>query len=399
MLSRLLTNNKSIKLHLFLIVFCNFIFFDSKIVKSQSYTEELNLSQKIDRLEKIIIENSSNNRNISNQETIIENLNPNEVEARLQARMLQLEKLIEDLTGQVEETRFELSQLKREMKLSNEDIKYRLSYIEEKAGVSIAVSDLPSFNNSLSVNESQLDEEGANQRNLRIEPVPGIPLSTPVQSQPAMDDLDTLNQVQQNSTPEDTMGILFTNKDGKPLPPKSENLFLGQDQVAEEIPKKADSITQFDLTNKNLNIEENEISQGLILPNGTDQDQYNYAFEILRLANGPADYEKAERALRAFLDKNPSSDLAGNAQYWIGETFYVRSDFERAAVEFLAGYEQYPSSVKGPDNLLKLGLSLARLDQKDVACASLSKLSTEYPSASDTIKRRAQSERGNLKCS
>ena len=399
MLSRLLTNNKSIKLHLFLIVFCNFIFFDSKIVKSQSYTGELNLSQKIDRLEKIIIENSSNNRNISNQETIIENLNPNEVEARLQARMLQLEKLLEDLTGQVEETRFELSQLKREMKLSNEDIKYRLSYIEEKAGVSIAVSDLPSFNNSLSVNESQLDEEGSNQRNQRIEPVLGIPLSTPVQNQPAMDDLGTLNQVQQNSTPEDTMGILFTNKDGKPLPPKSENLFLGQDQVAEEIPKKADSITQFDLTNKNLNIEENEISQGLILPNGTDQDQYNYAFEILRLANGPADYEKAERALRAFLDKNPSSDLAGNAQYWIGETFYVRSDFERAAVEFLAGYEQYPSSLKGPDNLLKLGLSLARLDQKDVACASLSKLSTEYPSASDTIKRRAQSERGNLKCS
>ena len=399
MLSRLLTNNKSIKLHLFLIVFCNFIFFDSKIVKSQSYTGELNLSQKIDRLEKIIIENSSNNRNISNQETIIENLNPNEVEARLQARMLQLEKLLEDLTGQVEETRFELSQLKREMKLSNEDIKYRLSYIEEKAGVSIAVSDLPSFNNSLSVNESQLDEEGSNQRNQRIEPVLGIPLSTPVQNQPAMDDLGTLNQVQQNSTPEDTMGILFTNKDGKPLPPRSENSFLGQDQVAEEIPKKTDPITQFDVRNKNLNIEENEISQGLILPNGTDQDQYNYAFEILRLANGPADYEKAERALRAFLDKNPSSDLAGNAQYWIGETFYVRSDFERAAVEFLAGYEQYPSSLKGPDNLLKLGLSLARLDQKDVACASLSKLSTEYPSASDTIKRRAQSERGNLKCS
>ena len=68
-------------------------------------------------------------------------------------------------------------------------------------------------------------------------------------------------------------------------------------------------------------------------------------------------------------------------------------------MEFLAGYEQYPSSVKGPDNLLKLGLSLARLDKKDIACASLSKLSTEYPSASDTIKRRAQSERGNLKCS
>ena len=399
MLSRLLTNMKSIKLHLFLIILCNLISIDSKIVKSQSYKEELNLSQKIDRLEKIIIENSSKNRNVSSQETVVESLNPDEVEARLQVRMLQLEKLLEDLTGEVEETRFELSQLKREMKLSNEDLAYRLSYIEETTGVSIAVSDLPSFNNSLSVNESQLGAEDANQRNIRLEPSPGMALSTPVQSQPAMDDLSTLNQVQQSSTVEDTMGILFTNKDGKPLPPNSESLFLEQDQVTEEIPKKIDAITQFDETNKNLNAEENEISQGLMLPNGTDQDQYNYAFEILRLANGPTDYEKAERALRAFLDKNPSSDLAGNAQYWIGETFYVRSDFERAAVEFLAGYEQYPSSVKGPDNLLKLGLSLARLDKKDIACASLSKLSTEYPSASDTIKRRAQSERGNLKCS
>ena len=146
------------------------------------------------------------------------------------------------------------------------------------------------------------------------------------------------------------------------------------------------------------NSADNSIARELTLPNGTDKDQYNYAFEILRLANSPIDYERAETVLRAFLEKNPSSDLAGNAQYWIGETFYVRSDFERAAVEFLAGYENYPTSVKGPDNLLKLGLSLARLEKKDVACASLSKLSTEYPSASETIKRRAQSERGNLKC-
>ena len=352
------------------------------------------MSEKIDRLERIIIENSSNNKNIDTQETSFENLKPDEVEARLQAKVLQLEKLLENLTGQVEETRFELSQLKREIKVLNDDIVYRLSFIEEATGTSVAVSNLPSFNNSSS-KESQLAQDNIEQGNVRLVPNPEMPLSSPVQDQPNMNDL---TQYQQDSSKGNTMGILFTNKDGDPLPPNKENLFLNQGQVIEEMPEEMRSSNLKDGSNIISNSADNSIARELTLPNGTDKDQYNYAFEILRLANSPVDYERAETVLRAFLEKNPSSELAGNAQYWIGETFYVRSDFERAAVEFLAGYENYPTSVKGPDNLLKLGLSLARLEKKDVACASLSKLSTEYPSASETIKRRAQSERGNLKC-
>ncbi|MEE2704726.1 MAG: tol-pal system protein YbgF [Pseudomonadota bacterium] len=394
MFSRLITNVININFYIFFFVFCIITLFFIDVVNSQSYSEAQSLSEKIDRLERIIIENSSNNKNIDTQETSFENLKPDEVEARLQAKVLQLEKLLENLTGQVEETRFELSQLKREIKVLNDDIVYRLSFIEEATGTSVAVSNLPSFNNSSS-KESQLAQDNIEQGNVRLVPNPEMPLSSPVQDQPNMNDL---TQYQQDSSKGNTMGILFTNKDGDPLPPNKENLFLNQGQVIEEMPEEMRSSNLKDGSNIISNSADNSIARELTLPNGTDKDQYNYAFEILRLANSPVDYERAETVLRAFLEKNPSSELAGNAQYWIGETFYVRSDFERAAVEFLAGYENYPTSVKGPDNLLKLGLSLARLEKKDVACASLSKLSTEYPSASETIKRRAQSERGNLKC-
>ena len=182
--------------------------------------------------------NSSNNKNIDRQETSFENLKPDEVEARLQAKVLQLEKLLENLTGQVEETRFELSQLKRDIKVLNDDIVYRLSFIEEATGTSVAVSNLPSFNNSSS-KESQLAQDNIEQGNVRLVPNPEMPLSSPVQDQPNMNDL---TQYQQDTSKGNTMGILFTNKDGDPLPPNKENLFLNQGQVIEEMPEELSGV-------------------------------------------------------------------------------------------------------------------------------------------------------------
>lgn len=112
-----------------------------------------------------------------------------------------------------------------------------------------------------------------------------------------------------------------------------------------------------------------------------------------------ADYVGAETAFRDFIKQNPDHALTGNAQYWLGESFYVRGDFKSAAVEFLKAYKQYPKGTKAPDSLLKLGLSLANLENKKEACASFGKLSKEFPNASDSIKARADGEAKKLKCS
>ncbi|SIS39405.1 tol-pal system protein YbgF [Insolitispirillum peregrinum] len=135
--------------------------------------------------------------------------------------------------------------------------------------------------------------------------------------------------------------------------------------------------------------------KGSPLPAGSVADQYNYAFGLLR----KNDYAGAETALKAFIAQNPGHELTGNAQYWLGETYYARADYKQAAVAFLDGYKNYPSSAKAADNLLKLGMTASQLGQTKQACAAFSKLATEYPQASDVLKRRAQAEKDRLRCS
>lgn len=130
------------------------------------------------------------------------------------------------------------------------------------------------------------------------------------------------------------------------------------------------------------------------LPQGSPEDQYKYAFGLLR----KNDYPAAARAFEAFVQQNPQHELAGNAQYWLGETYYVQGAMDKAAVAFLEGYRTYPKNAKAPDNLLKLGLTMANLDKTREACAAFNRISSEYPQAPDAIKRRAQSETQRLNC-
>ena len=98
------------------------------------------------------------------------------------------------------------------------------------------------------------------------------------------------------------------------------------------------------------------------------------------------------------MSKYPDHSLAGSAQYWLGETFYAQGDFKRAAQTFLQGYKKYPKSLRAPDSLLKLGISLNRLGQPEQACAAYQAVSAEYPKAVDA-RKRAQAEAKRAGCS
>jgi tol-pal system protein YbgF len=110
------------------------------------------------------------------------------------------------------------------------------------------------------------------------------------------------------------------------------------------------------------------------------------------------DYGAAETAFDEFLKKFPNNSLSGNAQYWLGETHFVRGEYKAAASDFLKGYQTYGQSPKAPDNLLKLAMSLDRLGQKDAACASFGELLSKFPTAPQNVKARAQSERQRVGC-
>ena len=130
------------------------------------------------------------------------------------------------------------------------------------------------------------------------------------------------------------------------------------------------------------------------LPGSATTDSYSQAFALLQQGN----YTAAEQGFAAFLQARPSDPLAGNAQYWLAETFYVRKDYARAAQEFLKGYQAYPAGSKAPDSLLKLALSLSSLGQKEQSCRTLTQLNTDYPSLSRTLADRATQERQRLAC-
>lgn len=129
-------------------------------------------------------------------------------------------------------------------------------------------------------------------------------------------------------------------------------------------------------------------------PGSTGEQLYHDAFKMLQ----DGDYAGAERGFKSFVQRNPQHALAGNAQYWLGETYYVRRDYQNAMVAFAEGYKAYKASAKGPDNLLKLGITLAVMGKKPEACATFARFNQDYPRATDLQKRRIDQERQKNGC-
>ena len=137
------------------------------------------------------------------------------------------------------------------------------------------------------------------------------------------------------------------------------------------------------------------VSTPRILPDGTVQEQYTFAFKLLR----KRDYVTAETALREFIERHPDVPLAGNAMYWMGETYYVRKDYEEAARIFLDAYQRFPKGNKAADNLFKLAKSLAQIGENASACATYGKLLKSLPTANARILASARSNMSRLECS
>ena len=132
-----------------------------------------------------------------------------------------------------------------------------------------------------------------------------------------------------------------------------------------------------------------------LLPNTSPKEQYDFAISFMKIG----DYETAEFALKEFIDKNKDHDLAGSAQYWYGETFRIRQLYSDAATAYLDGYQNYPKSNKAPDNLLKLGITMVQLGEKEQGCTMITGIKKQYPKASKSVLQKAQYEQKKFNCS
>lgn len=271
------------------------------------------------------------------------------VTAQLTIRIQQMEGEIRQLTGQIEELNYNLQQMKTKNDRFQSDVEFRLTELEKKASEAAAA---PAATGAAAPAAAAATAPRALGPGQVATPGAPTPLGATAPGAPPRD----LGSVPAGSA---TAPVQLT-------PPAAAGAAAAPAATAAAVK----------------------------LPAGTTKAQYEYAFEFVK----KQEYGSAESALRQFVTANPNDELAGNAQYWLGETYYVRGSYQEAAQQFLTGYQKYPKSPKAPDNLLKLGLSLANTGKAKEACAAYGRFTSEYANASEFLKRRVREERQRLAC-
>ena len=180
----------------------------------------------------------------------------------------------------------------------------------------------------------------------------------------------------------------------KKLPGSSQPQDLGsisyKDTETNETSQKIQSVeTTSSIVTETFEAEKN------ILPNVSPEKQYEFATSFLKVG----DYSTAERAFREFVIKNPEDKLAGNAQYWYAETFRIRQLYTDAATAYLEGYQKYPKGEKAPINLLKLGVSMVQIGEKEQGCKMIVGVEKQYPKANQSVLQKAKYESKKFECS
>ncbi len=268
---------------------------------------------------------------------------------RLNSRIDQLENQIRDLIGRFEEVEYKNIQTQRRLDKLVEDIDFRLNALE------------------------------------RTQPAPGAPVaggggapaqSTAAQTAAAPAAVPGQSSSNPNQAPsrEGVLGSMPVDAQGRPIQGGAQAGGAPARVAAAPAAPAASARAR--------------------LPAGTPKERYDYAYKLLV----QSDYADAEGAFREFIGAHGQDPLAGNAQYWLGETYYVRGQYEQSAAAFLQGYQGYPKNAKAPDSLLKLGMSLTALKKTAEACAAFGQLAKEFPNAPPHVKDAMGRERAKANC-
>jgi tol-pal system protein YbgF len=275
-------------------------------------------------------------------------------------RFNRIEAQMRTLTGQVEELTHELRQLQDQLTRMQEDNEFRFRDLEGAGSSGIR---------SEPAEQAAASESGGSPpQSVPILPPPGQP---------------------------DAIGAIAGEPPTPPPAPRDVGGLAAPPQplgtLTIDAPSSANSNQPIDLTQP---LPPAGPQVAMIAPTGDPRTDYDRAYGSIL----SGDYDTAELALRQFLAAYPDNALAPDAQYWLGESLFVRAQYRDAANEFLAGFKAYPKSAKAPDALLKLGLSLAGLGEREAACRTFDAVLKQYPDASNALRQRVKFERSSASC-
>jgi len=296
-----------------------------------------------------------------------ENSNNQYTEVLLQKHLLkltELEKQIQNLTNQYEKTIFRLDTMST--RLSKLQADNQLSFQQMGTDLTKLQAD-----NQLRFQQMETDLKVYNENKLMT-------------AKPKSDfsENNSLNSISQPNSVEK-----------KILPGTSQPQELGEISYKDMTDNsETQALESVDVTN--AIIQEVYESEEKILPEGTAQEQYEFATSFLKVG----DYNNAEKAFQEFVEKHPDNELSGSAQYWYAETFRIRQLYTDAAQAYLDGYQKYPESKKAPINLLKLGVSLVELGEKDQGCLMIAGVKQQYPNATQSVLRKVKYEEKKFEC-
>lgn len=273
------------------------------------------------------------------------------------ARISQLEEQIRSLNGRIEEMSFQLLQMQEQIRKFQEDNEFRFQ-------------DLEGGNTSTKKTEGTVtppagDTAAATGQQAIIEP----PLDQALGTDPA---------TTTTGAPPTTLGAVVFDENGNPVAATTQ----AQPSLEATLPGVETGI--------NATPDSQQQTASLDNPG----DLYNAAYNHVLTG----DYGQAEQEFRDYISIFPEGEKVADASFWMGEAQYSQGKFNEAAKTFLDAHQAYATSPKAPEMLLKLGMSLAALDNKDTACATLREVGKRYPSASKAVKAKVTSEQSRLAC-
>jgi tol-pal system protein YbgF len=271
-------------------------------------------------------------------------------------RVQQLEEEIRALNGRIEEMSFQLLQMQEQMRKQQEDNEFRFQDLEKKSGSLTRPATAGAQQDSVAEIITETPDVGVTADASGTIETPGT------------------------APGEQTLGSIALDENGMPV-----TATMNQDALN----NSASSLPGVDT---GVAVPSNPPQQTASLNSESDVYQIAYAHVL------SGDYTLAESEFRDFIAAYPSSSRIADAHFWLGEALYSQGNYNEAAKTFLNAHQTYNTSPKAPEMLLKLGMSLAALDNTETACATLREVSKRYPKASRAVVSKVASEQKRLSC-
>lgn len=284
-------------------------------------------------------------------------------------RIGQLEEQIRSLNGRIEEMSFQLLQMQEQIRKFQEDNEFRFQ-------------DLENGKSSTKKSGALKAPRSSDQASV----TPGV-TDSPATSAPANGDMAAVSpEAPDAAPPPTTLGQIVFDENGNPVSATTD-LEPGANAT---LPGVDTGMADQNDTGFDANAAGSQQTASLASPGDLYQSGYSHVLS--------GDYGMAEQEFRDYLEAFPEGDKAADASFWMGEAQYSQGKYSDAAKTFLNAHQTYGKSPKAPEMLLKLGMSLGALDNKETACATLREVNKRYPKASPAVKAKVTSEQSRFGC-